>query len=234
MVLITIDYASGHNLERDAMSAVQKHGGKIAGSVRYPLGMTDYGSVILQAQASGAKVIALATGGADMQNLIKQAKEFNITQRLVPLFLTTMDIQGLGLRFTEGFPLVTDFYWDQNDSTRAFAKRFFDRHKRMPTDVQATVYSATLAYLKAVAKAGTKNTKEVIAALKELPVSDFMTDGARTRADGRLLRTMFYGEVKSPVESKAEFDYVKILSAIPGNDAFRPASQSECPTLNKS
>lgn len=228
---ITIDYASGHNLERDAISAVKKRGGKIVGTVRYPLGMGDYGSVILQAQASGAKIIALSTGGADMQNLVKQAKEFNVTQRLVPLFLTTMDIQALGLQFTAGFPLAVDFYWDQNETTRAFSKRFLERHKRMPTDVQATVYSAVLAYLKAVTKAGTKETKAVIGALKELPVSDFMTDGARTRADGRLLRAMYYGEVKTPGDSKSEFDYVKILSTIPGNEAFRPASESECPAL---
>jgi branched-chain amino acid transport system substrate-binding protein len=230
---ITIDYASGHNLERDAMSVVKKNGGTVVGSVRYPLGMTDYGSILLQAQSSGAKVIALATGGADMQNILKQAKEFNLTQRIAPLFLTTMDIQGLGLEFTKGAPLVVDFYWDQNEATRAFGKRFLERHKRMPTDVQATVYSAVLNYLKAVQKAGTKDTKAVITSLKELPVEDFMTDRARIRDDGRLLRNMYFGEVKAPAESKSEFDFVKILSTIPGDAAFRPAAESECPALKK-
>ncbi len=232
--VITIDYASGHNLERDAISAIKRNGGSVKGTVRYPLGMADYGSVLLQAQASGAKVIALATGGADMQNLMKQAKEFNVTQRLVPLFLTTMDIQGLGLDVTKGAPLVVDFYWDQNDATRAFSKRFLERHKRMPTDVQATVYSEVSSYLKAVAKAGTTETKAVIASLKDLPVTDFMTDNARTRADGRLLRNMYFGEVKAPADSKSEFDSVKILTMIPGDAAFRPASESECPALKKS
>ncbi len=230
---ITIDYASGHNLERDAISAIKRKGGTVVGTVRYPLGMGDFGSVLLQAQSSGAKVIALSTGGADMQNLIKQAKEFNVTQRMVPLFLTTTDIQGLGLEATKGAPLVVDFYWDQNDATRAFSKRFAERHKRLPTDVQATVYSAVFNYLKAVAKAGTTDTKAVIASLKELPVSDFMTDNARTRADGRLLRNMYFGEVKAPSESKSEFDFINIRTMIPGDSAFRPAAESECPALNK-
>lgn len=167
------------------MSVVKKNGGTVIGSVGYPLGMTDYGSILLQAQSSGAKVIALATGGADTQNILKQAKEFNLTQRIAPLFLTTMDIQGLGLEFTKGAPLVVDFYWDQNEATRAFGKRFLERHKRMPTDVQATVYSAVLNYLKAVQKAGTKDTKAVITSLKELPVEDFMTDRARIRITAR-------------------------------------------------
>lgn len=144
-----------------------------------------------------------------------------------------MDIQGLGLALVKGSSLVTDFYWDQSDATRAFSKCFLERHKSLPTDVQATVYSETLAYLKAVTKAGTKDTKAVIAALQQLPVTDFMTDSARIRADGRLLRTMYYGEVKAPEDSKSEFDFVKIISTVPGDSAFRPATDSECPALKK-
>lgn len=231
---ITIDYASGHNLEQDAMAVVKKNGGKVAGSVRYALGTKDFASFLVQAQGSGADVVAFATGGADLQNLVKQSAEFGLTQRLAPLFVTTMDIQSLGLEPTKGVPLVTDFYWDQSDKTRAFAKRFFERHKRMPTDVQATVYSSVAHYLKAVKQANTTETKAVIKALKDLPVDDFMTANARIRDDSRLLRDMYYAEVKAPADSKYDFDYLNIVATIPGAEAFRPAAESECPLLKKS
>ncbi|GGC74499.1 ABC transporter substrate-binding protein [Chelatococcus reniformis] len=230
---ITIDYASGHNLEQDAMKVVAKNGGKVVGKIRYPLGTKDFASILLQAQASGAQVIALATGGADMQNILKQSREFGLTQQVAPLFLTTMDIKGMGLDMVQGAPVVLDYYWDQSDDTRAFAKRFEAIHKRKPTDVQATVYSSVLHYLKAVQKAGSKDTKAVIAALKALPVNDFMTKDAAVRDDGRVLRDMYFAEVKAPDQSKYDSDYLTIVATVPGKDGFRPAAESECPRLAK-
>lgn len=231
---ITIDYASGQTLEQDTVSVVRKNGGTIAGTVRYALGTKDFASFLLQAQASRADVIALATGGSDTQTMMKQAAEFGITQRMVPLFFTTMDIQALGLERAQGAPVVTDFYWDQNDRTRAWSKRFQERHGgRIPTDVQATVYSSTLHYLKAVKQAGTKDNAAVLAALNALPVEDFMTNGARIRPDGRLLRDMYFAEVKKPSESKAANDTLKIISTIAGAEAYRPADESECPLLKR-
>ena len=232
--IITIDYASGQTLEQDTIAVVKANGGTVTGTVRYALGTKDFASFLLQAQGSRADVIALSTGGADTQTMIKQAAEFGITQRMVPLFFTTMDIQALGLEAAKGAPVVTDFYWDQNDKTREWTKRFQAKHGgRIPTDVQATVYSSTLHYLKAVQKAGTKDNATVLAALKDLPVEDFMTNGARIRADGRLLRDMYYAEVKKPSESTGPTDTLKIISTIPGAEAFRPVAESECPLLRR-
>jgi branched-chain amino acid transport system substrate-binding protein len=231
---ITIDYSSGHTLEQDTVSVVRANGGAVVGTVRYALGTKDFASFILQAQASKADVIALSTGGADTQAMIKQAAEFGVSQRIVPLFFTTMDIQALGLQSAQGAPVVTDFYWDQTDATRAWSKRFQARHGgRIPTDVQATVYSSTLHYLKAVKQAGSKDTGAVLAAFNGLPVDDFMTKAASIRPDGRLLRDMYFGEVKKPSESTSPGDTLKILTTIPGVEAFRPASESECPLLRR-
>ncbi|WP_372500611.1 ABC transporter substrate-binding protein (plasmid) [Tistrella mobilis] len=231
---LTVDYASGHGLEGDTISVIEKMGGSVKGTVRFPLGTTDFSSFLLQAQASGADVVALVAGGADVRNMIKQADEFGIAQagqRIAPLFFTVNDIQGLGLEATKGMPVVADFYWDQNDGTRAFAERFKARHGKVPTDVQATVYSSVLHYLKAVEAAGTTQTQAVLAKMKAMPVEDFMTDGATIRADGRLMRDMYYFEVKSPAESTYPLDYLAQKTTIPGAEAYRPAAESDCPLL---
>lgn len=233
--IITIDYASGHSLEQDTASVVKAGGGSVVGTVRYAIGTKDFASFLLQAQASRADVIALSTGGADTQTMMKQAIEFGITQRMVPLFFTTMDIEALGLQVAGGAPVVTDFYWDQNDKTREWSRRFRARHGgRNPTDVQATVYSATLHYLKSVQKAGTKDNQAVLQAMNAIPVEDFMTQGARIRADGRLMRDMYYAEVKKPSESSGPSDTMKIVATLPGAEAFRPVAESECPRLPRS
>lgn len=231
---LTVDYASGHGLEGDTISVIEKMGGTVKGAVRFPLGTNDFSSFLLQAQGSGADVIALVAGGSDVRNMIKQADEFGIAQagqRIAPLFFTVNDIQGLGLEATRGMPVVADFYWDQTDGTRAFAERFKARHGKVPTDVQATVYSSVLHYLKAVEAAGTTQTQAVLAKMKAMPVEDFMTDGATIRADGRLMRDMYYFEVKSPAESKYELDYLTQKTTIPGAVAYRPAAESDCPLL---
>ena len=231
---LTVDYASGYTLEQDTTAVITTAGGRVVGAARYPLGTKDYGAFLLQAQASGADVIALATGGADMQNMIKQAHEFGVRQRIVPLFTTTLDVKALGLDLARGMPVITDFYWDQDDATRAFARRFKSRHGSVPTDVQATVYSAVLHYLKAVAKAGTGDTGAVLAAMKATPVEDFMTRAATIRVDGRLMRDMFVAEVKSPAASAALDDTMTVTGRIPGDTAYRPAAVSECPALKRS
>jgi branched-chain amino acid transport system substrate-binding protein len=228
---ITVDYASGYTLEQDTSAVIKRGGGSVAGAVRYPLGSTDYGAFLLQAQSSGAQVVALATGGADMQNVVKQSTEFGLKQRIVPLFTTTLDVRALGLERAKGIPLITDFYWDQDDRTRAWAARFQAAHGSQPTDVQATVYSAVLHYLKSVQAAGTDDTTAVLAAMKARPVDDMMTSNATIRADGRLMRDMYFAEVKSPAESARADDTLKILARIPAATAFRPEAESECPAL---
>lgn len=231
---LTVDYASGHGLEADTISVIEKLGGSVKGAVRFPLGTNDFSSFLLQAQGSGADVIALVAGGSDVRTMIKQADEFGIAaagQRIAPLFFTVNDIQALGLDATHGMPVVADFYWDQTDGTRAFAERFKARHGKLPTDVQATVYSSVLHYLKAVKQAGTADTKTVVEAMKAMPVEDFMTSGARIRADGRLMRDMYYFEVKAADASTHDHDYLEQKTTIPGAEAYRPAAESDCPLL---
>ncbi|GHE52112.1 ABC transporter permease [Camelimonas fluminis] len=228
---ITLDYAAGHNIEIDSSDVVKANGGEVVGSARYSLGTNDFASILLKAQASGADVIGLATGGRDLQNIIKQAREFGLQQKIATIFMTTTDIQGLGLEMAKGLPMTVDYYWDRDDGSRHFAERFRKIHGKVPTNTQASVYSAVNHYLKAVDKAGTTETKKVIPVLNEMLVNDAFTKDGKIRADGRMMRDMYYAVIKTPQESKAADDFAKIVTVIPADQAFRPASQSECPAL---
>ena len=231
---ITADYLFGHSIERDTGDVVKAAGGKVLGSVRHPLNTPDFSSFLLQAQASKAKIIGLANGGGDTINTIKQAGEFGIVaggQNLAAIVMFISDVHSLGLKLAQGLIVTEAFYWDLNDKTRAFGKRFFERMKRMPTMNQAATYSATLHYLKAVQATGTKETKPVMAKMREMPVRDAFTDNGVLRADGRMVHSMFLFEVKKPEESKAPWDYYKVLAEVPGDQAFRPLKDGGCPLV---
>jgi branched-chain amino acid transport system substrate-binding protein len=230
---ITVDYAFGHSLEADATAAVQAAGGKVLGSVRHPLNTSDFSSYLLQAQASGAKVVAFANGGGDMVNATKQANEFGLTksQTMVSLLVTIADVHSMELKAAQGLKFVTAFYWDRNEETRAWSKRFFERQGRMPTMGQAAVYSAVRHYLLAIAAAGTDEAKAVMAKMREIPVNDFYARNGRLREDGRMVHDMYFAEVKKPSESSKPWDYDKILGVIPGDQAFRPLAESGCPLV---
>jgi len=230
---ITVDYAFGHSLEADATAAVKAAGGKVLGSVRHPLNTADFSSYLLQAQASGAKVVAFANGGGDMVNATKQANEFGLTknQTIVSLLVFNSDVHSMGLQAAQGLKFVTAFYWDRNDETRAWSKRFFDRQGRMPTMPQAAIYSAIRHYLGAIAAAGTDEAKAVMAKMRETPVNDFYVKNGRLREDGRLIHDMYFAQVKTPSESKGVWDYYKVLATIPGDQAFRPLAEGGCPLV---
>ena len=228
---ITVDYAFGHSLEADATAAVQAAGGKVLGSVRHPLNTSDFSSYLLQAQASGAKVVAFANGGGDMVNAVKQANEFGLTknQSMVSLLVFISDVHSMGLEAAQGLKFVTAFYWNRNDESRAWSKRFFDRQGRMPTMAQASVYSAVRHYLAAIAAAGTDEAKAVMAKMREMPVDDFYVRNGHLREDGRLVHDMYFAQVKQPSDSNRPWDYYNILGTIPGDQAFRPLAESGCP-----
>ncbi len=233
---ITVDYALGHSLEADATRAVIASGGKVLGSARHPLNTADFSSFLLQAQASGAKVVALANGGGDMINATKQANEFGLTragQTVVSLLAFITDIHSVGLKAAQGLTFVTGFYWDRDAESRAWSKRFFARHQRMPTMAQAAVYSAIRHYLRAIEAAGTDEAKAVMAKMRELPVNDFFAKNGRLRADGRLVHDMYFVQVKTPAESTGPWDYYKILATIPGDQAFRPLDEGGCPLVKQ-
>lgn len=234
---ITADYAFGHALEKDTATVVQENGGKVLGSVRSPLNTPDFSSYLLQAQASKAKVIGLANAGSDTQNAVRQAAEFGIVQsgqKLATLLVFITDIKGLGLQVAQGLTFTNGFYWDRNEETRAFAKRFGERNSgAMPSMVQAGSYSATMHYLKAVAAAGTDDADAVSAKMKEMEINDFFATKGKIRADGRMVHDMFLVEAKKPSESKGPWDLMKIISVIPGDQAFRPLSESVCPLVKK-
>ena len=230
---ITVDYAFGHSLEADATAAVKAAGGKVLGSVRHPLNTADFSSYLLQAQASGAKVVAFANGGGDMVNATKQANEFGLTknQTIVSLLVFISDVHSMALSAAQGLKFVTAFYWDRNEETRAWSKRFFERQGRMPTMPQAAVYSAIRHYLAAIAAAGTDEAKAVMAKMRERPVNDFYVKNGHLREDGRLVHDMYFAQVKTPSESKGPWDYYKILATIPGDQAFRPLAEGGCPLV---
>jgi branched-chain amino acid transport system substrate-binding protein len=229
---VTVDYSFGHSLEADATKFVKQAGGKVIGSVRHPFPTSDFSSFLLQAQASKAKVIALANGGTDMINSVRQANEFGIIQggqKVAALLPHLTDIHSLGLPVAQGIILTEGFYWDRTDATRAWSKRFFERRKTMPTMVQAGVYSSVLNYLNAVKAAGTDESKAVMQKLRELPIHDMFAENGKVRPDGRMIHDMYVMQVKTPQESKYPWDYYKILKTIPGDEAFRPLEESECP-----
>jgi branched-chain amino acid transport system substrate-binding protein len=232
---LTADYKFGHSLEGDTSKVVKESGGKVLGAVRHPFPGTDFSSFLLQAQSSGAKVIGLANAGTDTTNSIKQAAEFGITpkQTLAGLLVFISDVHALGLKATQGMYLTTGFYWDLNDETRAWSKRFFEKHKRMPTMVQAGDYSAVMHYLKAVQAAGTDDAAAVMKKMKETPVKDFFAKNGKIREDGRMVHDMYLAQVKKPEESKYPWDYYHIRQTIPGDQAFLPLSESKCPLVKK-
>ncbi len=231
---LTADYAFGHALEKDTSEVVKASGGKVLGSVKTPLGTQDFSSFLLQAQASKAKIIGLANAGADTINSIKQAAEFGIVkggQKMAGLLVFLSDIHGLGLQTAQGLQLTETFYWDLNDSTRAWSKRFAAAHNnRYPTMVQAGVYSGLLHYLKAVdALQEDSDGAKVVAQMKKLPTDDVLFGKGVIRADGRKIHPAYLFEVKKPSESKGPYDYYKLLQTIPADKAFRPLTEGNCP-----
>jgi branched-chain amino acid transport system substrate-binding protein len=233
---ITADYAFGHSLEENTTKFVKKMGGKILGSVRHPLATTDFSSYLLQAQASGAQIIGLANAGDNTINAIKQAREFGIDkkgQTLVGLLIFDTDIKSLGLKVAQGMQFTSGFYWDRDQATRDFAKRFQAIHKAKPTMDQAGAYSATMNYLKAIKAAGTDDPDAVMAKLKSMNISDFFAVNGKIRADGRMVHDMYLMEVKKPSESKGEWDLLKIVKTVPAAEAFMPLSESTCGLVKK-
>lgn len=230
---VTVDYAFGHSMEADATAAVQAAGGKVVGGVRHPLNTSDFSSYLLQAQASGAKVVAFANGGGDMVNAVKQANEFGLTknQSIVTLLMFISDVHSMELQAAQGLKFVTAFYWDHDDESRAWSKRFFARQGRMPTMAQAGVYSAIRHYIAAIAATGTDEAKAVMAKMRELPVNDFYVRNGHLRRDGRLVHDMYFAQVKKPSESTRPWDYYRILGVIPGDQAFRPLAEGGCPLV---
>ncbi len=229
---LTADYAFGHSLERDTAAAVEEAGGKVLGHVRHPFPGQDFSSFLLQAQASGAKVIGLANAGGDTINAIKQASEFGITQggqTLAGLLVFISDVHALGLQTSQGLVLTEAFYWDQNDSTREWSKRFADRFGgTMPTMAHAGVYSAVTHYLKSVSALKSKVTGDVVKHMKATPTDDAVLGKGEIRADGRRIQDMYLFQVKKPEESKGPWDYYNLIATIPANEAFRPIEDGGC------
>jgi len=233
---LTADYAFGHALERDVTNVVKANGGKVLGGVRHPLETADFSSFLLQAQGSKAKIIGLANAGGDTRNSIKQAGEFGIVkggQKLAGLLVFIADVHALGLQTAQGLQLTESFYWDLNDQTRAWSKRFAQKHKgAMPTMIHAGVYSAVLHYLKAITQ--TKSDADgmaVVAKMKELPTDDPLFGKGTVRADGRKIHPMYLFEVKPPADSKGPWDYYKLVREIPAAEAFRPIDKGDCPLV---
>jgi branched-chain amino acid transport system substrate-binding protein len=229
---VTADYTFGHDLERDARAAVAASGGSVTGGVRAPFMASDFSSFLLTAQASGADVIALANAGNDFSNSVKQASEFGLTsskQKVVGLWATASSVRSAGLPTTQGMLITESFYWDLDDATRAFAKRFEAARGMMPSQVHAAVYSAVLNLLRAVDNAGSTGSIAVSAALRTIPVEDMFARHAKVRADGSLAHDMYLFQVKTPAESKSSWDLYKLVETIPWDRAFRPLADSDCP-----
>ncbi|MEA2760701.1 MAG: branched-chain amino acid transport system substrate-binding protein [Methylobacteriaceae bacterium] len=232
---ITVDYALGQSLELEASKAIRQAGGSIVGAVRHPLNTADFSSYLVHASETPAQVIALANAGADTINSLKQAKEFGLMSKpdrtLVTPLVYISDIHSLGLDLAGGLTFVEGFYWDLDDQTRAWSKRFFDRRGAMPTMTHAGVYSQVRHYLQAVRDAGTTDSQAVLAKMRATPVNDFFSHGGQIRPDGRMVHDMLLVQVKRPNEQKYPWDYYKVLTVIPGAEAFRPLSESECPLV---
>jgi branched-chain amino acid transport system substrate-binding protein len=231
---ITADYAFGAALERDASNVVKESGGKVIGGVRHPLNSSDFSSYLLQAQASKAKVVALANAGGDTTTALKQAAEFGIMQggqKMIPLLEEITDTHSLGLKEAQGLIVTDAFYWDMNDETRAFSNRFNEKVGHMPTMLQAGLYSATMHYLKAIEAIGTDEAPKVMAQMRATPVNDFFAKNGKIRIDGRMVHDMYLFEVKKPSESKGEWDLYKLLATVPGDEAFRPLDKGGCPLV---
>lgn len=232
---MTADYAGGHSLEQDAATVVKGAGGKILGVTRHPFNTADFSSPLLVAQSSGAKVIGLASAGNDLVTSIKQANEYGISkqQTLVGLNVFLLDVHALGLDMAQGMYLTSAFYWDLDEETRAWARRFFEKRQRMPTMPQAGLYSGVLHYLKAIKAGGTKEAKAVVAKMREIPVQDMFARNGKLREDGLMEHDLYLFQVKSPAESKYPWDYYSLKQVVPGAEAFQPLSQSTCPHVKK-
>lgn len=233
---VTVDFAGGAALQKDAEAQLARDGATVLGGVRHPLNSPDFSSYMLQAQASKAQVVALANGGNDTVNSIKSASEFGLVQggqKLVSMFFNIGDVHSLGLKAAQGLTFTEAFYWDLNDETRAFSKRFFARRNAMPSQYQAGVYSGVAHYLKAIRLAGTDEPKAVAAKMRELPVEDFFAHGGVVRQDGRMVHDVYLMEVKKPEQSKGDWDVYNLLATIPGAEAFRPLADGNCPLVTK-
>jgi branched-chain amino acid transport system substrate-binding protein len=233
---VTADFAFGHAMQRDATRFIEAAGGRVVGGVRHPLNTADFSSFLLQAQSSGAKIVALANGGSDLANSVKQSEEFGIAkggQRLAALAAFITEVHAVGLANAQGLLLTTSFYWDRTAETRQWSQRFFARRGVMPTQAQAGVYSAVTHYLKAVDTLGSDEAKAVVAKMRDMPVHDFFAEHGQVRADGRMVHDMYLVEVKKPEESRYPWDYYKIIQTIPGEEAFRPMGDNDCPLLAK-
>jgi branched-chain amino acid transport system substrate-binding protein len=233
--LLVADYAFGHQMANDLSKVVKASGGTVVGEVRHPLNTSDFSSFLLRAQSSKAQVIGLASAGADTINSVKQAAEYRIAaggQKLAGLVVVISDIDALGLTTANGLVFTTAFYWDRDEASRVWSKRFFERTGRMPGMVQAGTHSAVLHYLKAMEAAGTPDGKAVADKIRELPVDDFFAKG-RVREDGRMMHDMYLVDVKMPTESKAKWDYYKVLRRIPAEEAAQPLSESKCSLVNR-
>jgi branched-chain amino acid transport system substrate-binding protein len=231
---LTADYAFGYSLEGDAAAVVKANGGTVLGSVRHPLNASDFSSFLLQAQASKAQILALANAGGDTINAVKAAKEFGITKtmKVAGLLVFINDVHSLGLANTEGLQLADSWYWNQDDASRKFAKRFFDKYKRMPSSLQAADYSAAMNYLTAVKTAGTTDADKVMSTLKGMKINDFYNKG-QIRADGRMIHDMYLFQVKSPKESSVPWDYYKTAAKFTGDQAFTTVAESKCSLIKK-
>jgi branched-chain amino acid transport system substrate-binding protein len=227
---LTVDYAYGHTVQRDTTAMIEVLGGKVIGAAPHSFQITDFSSDLLKAQGSGAQVVGLATTSLHVPNLVKQADEFGIRpkQALGPLSLTLHDVKAMGLKTAQGLLETATFYWDQNDETRAFSKRYFERFKKMPNMIQASAYGAVLHYLNAVKAVGSTDTQAILAKMKSTPVNDFMSKNAAIRVDGQVIRDQIILEVKKPDESNSEWDLYKIVGTVPGNDAFHAADGALC------
>lgn len=230
---ITADYAFGHALEADALALIRRDGGQVLGSVRHPFPTADFSSYLLQAQASGAKVIAFANAGQEFTNALTQANEFGIGakgQRLAGLLVTMSEAHALGPKAAQGLYLTEGFYWDLDDATRAWSHRFQERQRggAMPTSFQAGTYSAVLHYLRALDAAGTEDGPAVAAKMRGMAVQDMFARGGRVRADGRMVHDMVFARIKSPAESRGEWDLYDVVGIVPGDEAFRPLSEGGC------
>ena len=234
---ITADYAFGHALEADTSRVVLADGGKVLGNARAPLSTTDFSSFLLQAQSSKAQVIGLANAGGDFVNSVKQASEFGITQagqNLAAMLVFITDVKALGLKVAQGLKFTTGFYWDRDEESRAFSKKYYARNNAQPSMVQAGAYSATMHYLNAVKAVGSEDAAKVSEWMKANPVNDFFAKNGVIRADGRMVHDMYLAEAKAPADSKNEWDLMKILRTIPGNEAFKPLAESTCTLVKKS
>jgi len=232
---LTADYAFGTQLQAAATKVVEANGGKVTGAVRAPLKTSDFSSFLVQAQGSGATVLGLANAGGDFINSLKAANEFGITKTMKPAALLAFlsDINALGLKTAQGLYLTTGWYWDLNDETRAWSKRYFAKTNKEPTMIQAAYYSSTIAYLNAVKAAGTTDSDKVMEQLHKLKINDFFAKGGYIRADGVMIHPMYVMQVKTPEESKYPWDYYKVVKTMDGETAFGPLSDSTCPFVKK-